>query len=537
MANTAEIHIKLTGTNSKTIEKRAAALNMLSASVAKLSTVGKALPSISTSANNFARGVQQAGNAAETMGKKVQTAGNYLDNFGNLFSRMIRIMAAFTIITTVTRVLTELVSILVKAPAQLELWNTQLRTLSGSATLASQRLKLLQDVAIETPLELPDLFQGLTTLQAFNVEISERTLPLITDLAAISGRTFQDISEVVGKVIQGSATAITRSLPTVGIDPQEFKARAAELGSRAEALFTIVEERFKDFAKESALTTIGIVSNIKDAFTVIAAEAGTGLLVAFRPLVKEVFTFLETIRNDEGALREFQERLFNVGRSLINLVETLKDASKAVRDFSRPIFALIDAIGGWSSVLSALIGLKVAGWARRTGFALVAAFTTAAKAIKTAGGVIAALSVAIRAANPWVLAISTAVGAAIALFTRWEIAQGTARRAAEELTAANAMLAESLADASAAQRVGQELQDLSLDLLRQQDRVGITDGLQDIIELLGSAGLDATQFKDALNGVFEAFQEGDDDTAQGIFEKALADLFALGQSYKDVAAC
>ena len=84
MANTAEIHIKLTGTNSKTIEKRAAALNMLSASVAKLSTVGKALPSISTSANNFARGVQQAGNATETMGKKVQTAGNYLDNFGKI---------------------------------------------------------------------------------------------------------------------------------------------------------------------------------------------------------------------------------------------------------------------------------------------------------------------------------------------------------------------------------------------------------------------------------------------------------------------
>lgn len=545
MANTAEIHIKLTGTNSKTIEKRAAALNMLSASVARLSSVGKALPSISTSANNFARGVQQAGGATEKMSKKVQKAGNHLDNFGNLFSRMVRIMAAFAIITAVTRAVTGLVSVLVKAPAQFELWNTQLRTLTGNATLAAQRMQLLQDVAIETPLELPDLFQGLTTLQAFNVEISDRTLPLITDLAAISGRTFQEAAEVVGKVIQGSAQAITRSLPTFGISPDEFKARAEELGSRADALFSITEERFKDFAKESALTTIGIVSNIKDAFTVIAAEAGKGLLVAFRPAVKEVFRFLETIRKDKGALRDFQEQLFDVGRSLVNIVETLKDASKAVRDFSRPVLGLIDALGGWESVLSVLIGLKVAAWGRRTGFALVAAFETASIAIKTAGGVISALSLAIRSTNPWVLAISTVVGAAIAVFTRWEIAQGKARRAAEELTAANALLAESIAavnqgmmrginmvDASEAQRVGDELRGIAVQLAEVSTPVGMTDALAKVVQTLQEAGLGAQRFIEARQDLVSAIDEG---ARSLIFDKALADLFALGTDYKIIA--
>lgn len=437
-------------------------------------------------------------------------------------------------------------SILVKAPAQLELWNTQLRTLSGSATLASQRLKLLQDVAIQTPLELPDLFQGLTTLQAFNVEISERTLPLITDLAAISGRTFQETAEVVGKVIQGSAQAITRSLPTFGISPDEFKAQAEELGSRSEALFSITEERFKDFAKESALTTIGIVSNIKDAFTVIAAEAGTGLLVAFRPAVKEVFRFLESIRNDKGALRDFQERLFDVGRSLVNIVETLKDASKAVRDFSRPVFDLIDALGGWSSVLSVLIGLKVAAWGRRTGSAIVTAFTAATKAIRTAGGVIAALSVAIRATNPWVLAISTVVGGAIAVFTRWEIAQGKAKRAAEELTAANALLAESIAtvnqgmmrgidmvDASEAQRVGDELQGIAVQLLQVSTPVGMVNALATVVQTLQEAGLGAERFIKAQQRVAAAI---DEEARSRIFDEAIGDLFALGDSYKIVAA-
>jgi len=358
MANTAEIHIKLTGTNSRTIEKRAIALNRLTGSVARLSKVAKQFPSVSTAANNFARGVQNAGGATEQMGKKVQTAGNYLDNFGNLFSRMVRIMAGFTIITTVTSALTALVRVLFQAPAQLELWNKQLTTLAGSANIAAEKLRLLQDVAIETPLELPDLFQGLNTLKAFNVEIEERTLKLITDLAAVSGRTFQDVSEVVGKVIQGSATAITRSLPTLGINTQEFRELASEIG-RSAALFQIIEERFKNFASESANTTIGIVSNIKDAIFVIAADVGQGLLTAIRPAVEGVFEFLQNLRDDEDTLQRYRDTLFDVGQDLVAITRGLAALTRALLDLRPIVKEVLDALGGLKSVIAFLVARRV----------------------------------------------------------------------------------------------------------------------------------------------------------------------------------
>lgn len=359
MANRAEIHIRLGGSSAATINKRATALSSLAKSVTQLSAAAKKMPNVSTAANQYAAGLTRASKATKTMTRDAHAAGNALDNFGTLFARMVRIMAAFAIITAVVTAIRELVTLLVAAPAQLELWNAQLVTLSGSATIAAEKLELLKTVAIETPLELPDLFQGLTTLRAFNVEMSDRTLPLIADLAAVSGRTFQDISEVVGKVIQGSATAITRSLPTVGIDPKEFRRLSEELGSRSEALFQIIEGRFKGFAKESAKTTIGLVSNIKDAIFVIAADVGEGLLASFRPAVQSIFDFLNRLREDQEFLTEWRERLFGIGRAIVDLSESITRLSETLVSFFKIVADGVDRLGGLKNVLVALASIKI----------------------------------------------------------------------------------------------------------------------------------------------------------------------------------
>lgn len=359
MANRAEIHIRLGGSSAATIQKRATALSALAKSVAQLSVAAKKMPNVSTAATQYAAGLTKASKATKTMGRDARAAGNALDNFGTLFARMVRIMAAFAIITAVVTAIRELVTLLVGAPAQLELWNAQLVTLSGSATIAAEKLELLKTVAIETPLELPDLFQGLTTLRAFNVEMSDRTLPLIADLAAVSGRTFQDISEVVGKVIQGSATAITRSLPTVGIDPKEFRRLSEELGSRSEALFQIIERRFKGFAKESAKTTIGLVSNIKDAIFVIAADVGEGLLASFRPAVQSIFDFLNRLREDQEFLTEWRERLFGVGREVVALAESIGKLTATLVSLFRVVANGVDRLGGLKNVLIGLASIKI----------------------------------------------------------------------------------------------------------------------------------------------------------------------------------
>jgi len=361
-----DIIINLGGSATKTIQARATALDRLAASATRvkaaftggpfgqassgMKSLNTEMRKATTNTKRFSRGVTQAGQRTDRFGTKIKGAGNALDNFGTLFRRMVRIMSAFFIISVVTRLVREFVTTLLRAPMQMELWNKQLVVLSKNATLAATRLELLKRVAVETPLELPDLFEGLTTLQAFAVEVSERTIPLITDLAAVSGRTFREAAEIVGKVIAGSPTAITRSLPTVAINPMEFKALAAELGSRSEALFQIIEEKFKGFAKESATTVIGVLSNIKDAWFNIMASIGEGAMMPMRDALQDVMDWLIKLYQSPARLEALKNQIRLIVDELVTFIRSLIAGGIKVRDF-------VAHLGGFRVVLSTLVVL------------------------------------------------------------------------------------------------------------------------------------------------------------------------------------
>jgi hypothetical protein len=372
-----DIIIKLGGAQAKTIRAKASALDALAMSVGKVKAAFTGAPfqqatqgmqgfnqqirKATTGAKSYGRQVQKAGERTDRFGTRIKGAGNALDNFGTLFRRMVRIMAAFFIISAITRLVREFVTTIATAPMQMELWTKQLIVLSKNATLAAERLELLKRVAIETPLELPDLFQGLTTLQAFSVEISERTIPLITDLAAVSGRTFREVAEVIGKVIAGSPTAITRSLPTLAIDPNEFKRVAAELGSRSEALWQIISGKFEGFAKESATTVIGVLSNIKDAWFVIMADIGEGALGPLRKAIQSIMDYLEELRHSPARLKKIENQVRLITDSLVEFAKSIVRGAQAVG-------RIVEFMGGFRVVLGTIIFLLgqrvLAGFAR-----------------------------------------------------------------------------------------------------------------------------------------------------------------------------
>lgn len=356
--NQTDIIIQLGGSRPQTIEARAKSLSKLAKSMTQMNKAYAAAPKAAiadfrkatNAQKTFTNSVEKSTKATKKQRSALTQTGNALDNFGTLFRRMIRIMSAYWIITTVTTAFRNFTRTLVEAPAQMELWSKQLRTLTGSATVAAQRLELLKDVAIETPLELPDLFEGLTALQAFRTEISERTLPLIADLAAVSGRKFREVAEVVGKVIAGSPQAITRSLPTLGINPIEFRQLADEMGSRAEALWAIITDRFQGFAKESADTTLGVLSNIKDAFFVVMADIGGGGLAPFRDLLYDIFNALQRLRNDPARLNDLANKFRLVATAITGTLRSMGEMTMKTKE-------LAEAVGGLKVILAVLAAL------------------------------------------------------------------------------------------------------------------------------------------------------------------------------------
>jgi hypothetical protein len=352
----ADIVIRVRGSSAQTIQTRATALERLATSIDRVDSSmrgSRAVVRLTRAQQRYTSATRQATARTDRFGTSLGGARNALDNFRLLFTRMVRIMTAYLIISTVTRLTREFIGVLATAPAKMELWSTQLATLIGNATVAGEKLELLKDVAIETPLELPDLFEGLTTLKAFDIEMSTRTLPLIADLAAVSRRTFREVSEVVGKVVAGSPTAITRSLPTLGINPIEFRKLEDELGSRFDALFQIIARKFEGFAKRSSLTLIGKLSNIKDAFFVIASDIGDAILFPVKEKVSLVLDAIESIRRSPEAL----EKLENKMRSVVDL--TMRGA-EAMVSFGKGVAKVTEAVGGLTAVL-ATVGAVAAG--------------------------------------------------------------------------------------------------------------------------------------------------------------------------------
>lgn len=425
VSNSADINIRVGGSTPSTITARANALQRLAGS---LVTMNSALNLVGASAgaaggigrlNTQLRNYGASGGAAhqaqrrtDAFGTALRDGGNALDNFATLFTRMIRIMTAFFIIQNVTRAVREFVTSLFQAPAQMELWGTQLRVLVGNATAAGEKLKLLQDVAIESPQNLKDLVEGLVTLTAFHVETSQRTLSLITDLSAVTGRSFREVAQVVGKVIQGSPQAITRSLPVLGIDPQEFKRVAAETGSRATALFQIIEQKFKGFAAESTNTILGLVEKIKDTFFVLMSTLGSGLIPIMRETLGGIFEFANRLRQDPAAMEQYRVKVRLLAEDLLAMGRNAATAAGFIK-------RLWDFAGGLHTALTVLAGLGIAR--------LIAALINMNKI----GAV-----------------VTIAFGAFVTLVGHLGKEARDAKRAIDEMTMSNKMFGESLAEIS-----------------------------------------------------------------------------------------
>lgn len=480
MSQKADIEITIRGSSAETIRNKAGALNSLALSLYRLDTAMKTAGGGSIGVNAAASNVMRYSRAATTaktrtdaFGTSLGGAGNALDNFGTLFTRMIRIMTAYFIISKLTSLTKDFITALASAPAKMELWSTQVRVLVGDATLAAEKLGLLKDVAVETPLKLPDLFEGLTVLQAFRVEVSQRTLPLLADLAAVSGRTFRDISEVIGKVIAGSAPAITRSLPTLGIDPNEFKRLAAQLGNRSDAIFQIIQEKFGGFAKESAKTVIGTLSNIGDAFFTILADIGSGLLPLEERIFGGIFQTLQNLRKNGPEL----DRL----RVTVRLVaDDLLDAGKNVIDFTKFIWSLVQALGGLKSILEVLVGVWIGRFVSMTALGLASI-------------------------NPWTIALVSLAGIVSIINGKMSQNEGANNRA----RVAQEMFTESLRQTNEQYLKNINLVDAAVAKRQSETLFGFFDQADDIFGRLKSGSMDGlTPFLDRLKQMKDVLPAG-----------------------------
>jgi len=205
----------------------------------------------------------------------------------------------------------------VKAAADFEQSQIAFTTMLGSAEAAESKLKELADFAKKTPFTLPGVERSARQLLAVGFEADDLlpTLKNVGDVASGLGLGEEGLQRLIlnlgqvqsqgkltGRELRDFAVAgvplldeLAKQLGTTTANVQEMIS-AGEITTDAvlKAFETMSSEggRFANLMEKQSTTVVGMVSNIKDSFSLMARELGKEVL----PIVKDLAdTFLNDV--------------------------------------------------------------------------------------------------------------------------------------------------------------------------------------------------------------------------------------------------
>jgi len=255
----------------------------------------------------------------------------------------------------------------------IETLTTEMTTMTGSAEKAADVMEQLQKFAATTPFQLEGIARSAKQLIAFGFEADKITdkLQAIGDVAAGSGAALGDVSLIFGQVsASGKLTGERmlqfqeRAIPigpalakTMGIAEESVK----DFVSKGKVDFATFEKAFKSLSKEGGIfyksmidkseTLAGVISTLKDNFSLFAGELGKKFLPIFKAIAKATISFIQKNKkgltdNLTGALQKGLTKLLDLLPKVALWIEkafvtTIESASIALNGFT----AVADGVG------------------------------------------------------------------------------------------------------------------------------------------------------------------------------------------------
>lgn len=288
--------------------------------------------------NMTSSGIKRTSKNLKRFETQTERATTQLEKFKLRFAQVARALLSFLIMRTIYFQLVNLFKVLIGVNAQLETYTKQLEVVTGSALRAASAMEYLKRFAIETPFVMTDLMQGAIRLQAFGIEIQSYT-KAVGDWASAMGVTFHEMAVRFGRVVMGTGQTV-RLLGTMGIKITEFREELRKTGDRAEALSRVIERKFGGMMVTISHTFQGLISNIQDAFILIAAEVGEDMFKALKIDVKEFHDYLRRLYDDKDRLREWGKTFTDIYDVVRFLVVGFIDLVKIIKTLTETFYLI-----------------------------------------------------------------------------------------------------------------------------------------------------------------------------------------------------
>ena len=258
------------------------------------------------------------------------------------------------------------------AGVQIENLGIQLNALFGSAQKGQKALDQVTEFAKTTPFELRNIQQGITALATVSDKAEELGVSF-DELLKITGNT----AVILGGDFALASLQIQRSF-SAGIGSAElFRERGVRaMAGFEEGVKVSVDDSIKTLAKafgtggeygqlteDLARTTLGTISNLKDAFFTFQVAVSTGF---FPALKRELGDLKQIVDDNQESIQDFGEA---VGTNLVKAFERGKqvadDLKKPMENIAKAFNSIIDGflllppeIQNYGVIVGLLLGKK-----------------------------------------------------------------------------------------------------------------------------------------------------------------------------------
>lgn len=221
----------------------------------------------------------------------------------------------------------------VKTAFSFETAKVQLKALLGSMDAAVERFNELREFSAKTPFQLPGILKASRLLTVFSEGAlgGAKSLEAIGDAAAVAGQDISDVAFWVGRAYSmlkggkpfGEAAMRLQEMGILTAGGRDEIEKMVKAGASFEDTFARLEkelQRFKGGMKDLSATGDGLISTLKDNWTIAVATFGNAFMDAAKG---GITTMIETIQRlvQDGTITKWAEQ---AKKALDLIAETAK---------------------------------------------------------------------------------------------------------------------------------------------------------------------------------------------------------------------
>ena len=242
----------------------------------------------------------------------------------------------FSLPTLVAGVFTGIASKMIIKPAMnMESFKVQFKTLLGSLEKAEKRIKELTDFAATTPFQMPAVVKASKILETLTEGAisTGKGLRMVGDVSAGVGADIDELAVWFGRLYDGlknnrpvgEAMARLQELGAISGKArgkiEELAASGASMAEKWKAVENATS-KYNGLMKEQSEILTGLISTLKDNFSLALVEIGTEILPVLKDATKELTKVIVDLKKS-GQLKEFGKEASQALRSIYNILKSI----------------------------------------------------------------------------------------------------------------------------------------------------------------------------------------------------------------------